>query len=280
MAGASRRPDRRRGRRPACRRVPGGVADRRRRPPWRRCAIERLAMPSWRRRSWSKASATRWSWFRTLHRRRLGHLAVVAAVAVEVEQVHGDLDAADAVGDGVVELQHQRGPVVLEALDRRRPPTAGGPGRSPAWRSARRCRARRGASRRRRPAASGGGRRGRSWGRPPSGAGRSTAGSRRTRWRSRGTSRVVRSTASSRRSRSGAWSNTATVVMVDRSSGSFSIVHMSASASLIRCSKRMSLIDVSGTARSAELALAGPVGGPELVGLLGCRRGRCGCARS
>jgi hypothetical protein len=58
----------------------------------------------------------------------------------------------------------------------------------------------------------------------------------------RGTRRVPRSTRSRTRTRSGDVSSTATAVMVDRSIGSFSIDHISASESLMRCSKRMSPI--------------------------------------
>src|SRR5262245_14627186 len=52
-------------------------------------------------------------------------------------------------------------------------------------------------------------------------------------------SRVARSILSSSRSRSGIRSSHHTIVMVERSSGSFSMCHMSASLSLMRCSKRM-----------------------------------------
>src|SRR3954470_4304756 len=60
------------------------------------------------------------------------------------------------------------------------------------------------------------------------------------RWRSLGMSLVARAILSRKRSRSGGPSRTAMAVIVDRSSGSFSIDHIRASASLIRLSKRIS----------------------------------------
>ncbi len=133
-------------------------------------------MPRARRRSWSKASSTRSNWFMTCTGGSGAEDAVVGAVPVEVEQVHGQLDAAHAVGDGVVQLEDERRATLVEALHRRRPPTGAGPGRSPAWRWARPGRARRAASYRRPAGASGRGSRDRSWDRPPTGAGRSTSG--------------------------------------------------------------------------------------------------------
>src|SRR5262245_5177075 len=56
--------------------------------------------------------------------------------------------------------------------------------------------------------------------------------------RSRGISRVARSILSSSRSRSGMRSSHHTIVIVERRRGSFSMCHMSASLSLMRCSKR------------------------------------------
>ncbi len=55
-----------------------------------------------------------------------------------------------------------------------------------------------------------------------------------TRWRRRGTVRLARSILSFRRAWSGARSRTTTEVIVLRSSGSCSMVHMSLSASLMR----------------------------------------------
>jgi hypothetical protein len=57
-----------------------------------------------------------------------------------------------------------------------------------------------------------------------------------TRWRRRGTVRLARSTMSARTLRSGDRSSSTTEVMVLRSIGLCSMVHMSLSASLMRAS--------------------------------------------
>ena len=103
----------------------------------------------------------------------------VAGSRSRSKQVHGDLHAADAVGDGVVDLHDEAGPPVGQAVDDDELPQRPGPVEALHGDRLRPGRGGRGASRRRRPASNGGGSRGRSWGRPPSGAGRSTAGSTR-----------------------------------------------------------------------------------------------------
>ena len=215
------------------------AAGRRRRVPTRaleRCRAGGGARGRRRRRSRSTLARARATVGRVGHRARRrpararGRTACIAS-----------LIAADAVGDRVVELQDERRPAVGQALDDVRTPTAAGPGRSPAWRSARRGRARSRSCRRRRrctaaevvaevevrvdlppgrrdrvrvadhPLAQAGDRRG--WPARPCRANR--LGSRAGR-------------------------AATTAVIVERSSGSFSMVHMSASASLIRSSYRSS----------------------------------------
>ena len=83
-------------------------------------------MPSWRRRSCCSASNAS----PTARGARLGgvgHAARVAGLALEVEQHHGELDAADAVGDRVVELLDDGRLAVGQALDHGELPQRAGP---------------------------------------------------------------------------------------------------------------------------------------------------------
>ena len=156
-----------------------------------------------------------------------------------LDQRGGHPDQPDAVGERVVELQRPARPGRRRGPRRRTAPTAAARDRSPAWRSARRSRAP--SARRRRPArrASARGTCDRSADRPPSVAARSSTGSRpragagggSAAWRARSCPPADRGRA--RRS------SHQTTVMVERSSGSFSMCHMSASLSLMRCSNRM-----------------------------------------
>ena len=160
-------------------------------------------------------------------------------VALEVEQVHRDLHRADAVGDRVMDLDDQAGAPFGEVVDddelpqRPRPVEALHRDR---LRHVEQVAQRPVAARPRPPQVVVAGR---SSGRPPIAAARSTAGSTRPAgaaaaragWPGRGSRPGG--------SRSGDRSSTATAVIVDRSCGSFSIVHMSASASLMRCSNRI-----------------------------------------
>ena len=203
----------------------------------------RRARPRVRRHSWPSASTTRSACVSTRPagsaRKRTRRRLRLARV---LDQRGGHPDQPDAVGERVVELQHQRGPAAGEAPDDVQLPQ-----RPRAIESLHGDRL--GEVEHRAHAAAGRARRASARGSLRSKCGSTSQrggaieyGFETTRWRRRGICRVARSILSSSRSRSGAASSHQTTVIVERSSGSFSMCHMSASLSLMRCSKRMASV--------------------------------------
>ena len=225
---------------PARSTVPAGSPSADRRPPTT-VPAERIAMPRLRRRSWSIASQNRPTWPRTAASGAPGmsSSSPVARSSSNITRAICTAPTPSVMAWWTLRISAAWSPsrpsatvISQSGRARSKPCIAMGSARSSTDRTLRSPPAR---TKRRWKSRS-------KLGSTSQRGGAIESGFERTRCRMRGTRRVPRSTRSRRRTRSGAWSSTATAVMVDRSIGSFSIDHISASESLMRCSKRMSPI--------------------------------------